>query len=117
VPGQRWADLSEADGAGVTLVNTAKYGFSAEREWDECALSMTLLRASIDPDPLPDLGEHTIEYALLPHGARWTVGDCVRAGEEMNVPLVVLSAGWHEGICRAARRSLRWMERTCAWRR
>ena len=60
----RWADLSEADGQGVTLVNSSKYGFSLEGD----TLAMTLLRASIDPDPLPDLGEHVIEYALVPHG-------------------------------------------------
>jgi alpha-mannosidase len=93
VPAQRWADLSEAGGAGVTLVNSSKYGFSVEGS----ALDMTLLRASIDPDPLPDLGEHIIEWALVPHGEGWTVGQGTRAGEEMNVPLVVLSCGIHEG--------------------
>jgi alpha-mannosidase len=93
VPSQRWADLSEAGGAGVTLVNTSKYGFSVEGD----TLNMTLLRASIDPDPLPDLGEHVIEWALVPHGENWTVGQAMRAGEEMNVPLVVLSCGIHGG--------------------
>jgi alpha-mannosidase len=58
---------------------------------------MTLLRASIDPDPLPDLGEHAIEYALQPHGAGWAIGDGMRAGEETNVPLAVLSCGFHRG--------------------
>jgi alpha-mannosidase len=93
VPALRWADLSEADGAGVTLVNDSKYGFSVEGT----TLSMTLLRASIDPDPLPDLGEHTIEYALLPHGAGPTVERATQAGEEMNEPLTVVSCGFHQG--------------------
>jgi len=93
VPALRWADLSEEGGCGVTLANSSKYGFSVERN----SLNMTLLRASIDPDPLPDLGEHVIEYALLPHGDGWTVGDCMRAGEEMNVPLVAMSCGFHGG--------------------
>ena len=52
----RWVDLSESDGQGVTLVNSSKYGFSLGGD----SLNMTLLRASIDPDPLPDLGKHTI---------------------------------------------------------
>jgi len=93
VPALRWADLSEADGQGVTLVNSSKYGFSLEGD----SLNMTLLRATIDPDPLPDLGEHTIEYALVPHGDEWTVGDCMRVGEEMNIPLAVTSGGFQDG--------------------
>jgi len=93
VPALRWADLSENGGQGVTLVNSSKYGFSLEGD----SLNMTLLRASIDPDPLPDLGEHTIKYALVPHGQGWTVGDCMGAGEGMNVPLVVSSCTFHGG--------------------
>jgi alpha-mannosidase len=93
VVAQRWVDLSEQDGTGVALVNSSKYGFSLEGD----ALSMTLLRASIDPDPLPDLGEHIIEYALVPHGAGWAAGDSTRAGEEMNIPLVVSSCGFYDG--------------------
>jgi len=89
----RWADLSESDGQGVTLVNSSKYGFSLEGD----SLNMTLLRASIDPDPLPDLGEHTIEYALVPHGKGWTVGDCMRVGENKNISLAVTSCGFHGG--------------------
>ena len=58
---------------------------------------MTLLRASIDPDPLPDLGEHVIEWALVPHGAGWTVGQSTQAGEAQNEPLVVLSCSFQEG--------------------
>jgi alpha-mannosidase len=98
VPAQRWADLSEAGllgmgGLGVTLVNSSKYGHSV----DGNVLELALLRASIDPDPLPDIGEHTIKYALVPHGAGWTIGDCMRAGEEMNVSLVVASCSFHGG--------------------
>ncbi len=98
VPAQRWADVRATgflgrDGPGVTLVNSSKYGHSLAGN----ILSLTLLRASIEPDPLPDLGEHVIEYAIVPHGAEWTVGDGMRAGEEMNVPLVVASCGFQKG--------------------
>ncbi len=93
VPAQRWVDLSETDGQGVTLVNSSKYGFSLEGD----SLNMTLLRASIDPDPLPDLGEHVIDYALVPHGEGWAVQDCVQAGDEMNIPPAVLSCGFQDG--------------------
>jgi alpha-mannosidase len=93
VPALRWADLSEAGGTGVTLVNDSKYGFRVE----DTTLNMTLLRASIDPDPLPDLGEHTIAYALMPHGAGPAAGHVIQAAEEMNEPLTVLSCGFQEG--------------------
>ncbi len=61
------------------------------------SLNMTLLRASVDPDPLPDLGEHIIEYALVPHSTGWTVGDCTREGEGLNEPLTVTSCDFHPG--------------------
>lgn len=93
VVAQRWADVTEEDGQGVTLVNTSKYGHS----FDGDALALTLLRASIDPDPLPDLGEHVIEYALVPHGAGWTVGESMQAGEQVNLPPVVTSCDFQQG--------------------
>jgi len=98
VPAQRWADLSEADGTGVTLANSSKYGHSL----DGRSLEMTLLRASIDPDPLPDLGEHTIEYVLQPHGAGWTIGDAMRSGQVTNIPLSVMSCDFHTGALPSA---------------
>jgi len=77
----------------MTLVNTSKYGFSVEGT----SLSMTLLRASVDPDPLPDLGQHTISYGVIPHGAEWAEGEMTQAAEDMNIPLVVTSCDFHEG--------------------
>jgi alpha-mannosidase len=93
VPAQRWVDLSEEGGAGITLVNRSKYGFSVEGT----TLTMTLLRASTAPDPLPDLGKHVIEYALIPHDAGWTPGDATRAGAAYNAPPVVVNSTLHEG--------------------
>lgn len=93
VVAQRWADVAEIDGQGVALVNTSKYGYS----FDQGTLALTLLRASIDPDPLPDLGEHVIEYALVPHGAGWTVGASMQAGEALNLSPVVASCGFQDG--------------------
>ncbi len=93
VPAQRWVDLSEGDGTGLTLANTSKYGFGVEGS----TLTMTLLRASIDPDPLPDLGEHVIRYALIPHGPGWRQGAMMQAGESLNIPLSVISCEFHTG--------------------
>ena len=77
----------------MTLVNTSKYGFNVEGT----SLNMTLLRASIDPDPLPDLGQHTISYGVIPHGPEWAEGEMTQAAEDVNVPLVVTSCDFHEG--------------------
>jgi alpha-mannosidase len=93
VPAQRWVDLSEQDGVGITVANRSKYGFSVEGN----SLNMTLLRASVDPDPLPDIGEHVIEYALAPHVTGSSVGDMMAVGEQVNQPLLSLSAGFQEG--------------------
>jgi alpha-mannosidase len=43
------------------------------------------------------LGEHIIEYALIPHASGWTVGDCMREGEGVNAPLTVTSCDFHPG--------------------
>ncbi len=93
VPAQRWVDLSNATGPGMTLVNTSKYGFNVEGT----SLNMTLLRTSTEPDPLPDLGDHVISYALIPHGPDWAEGEMTREGEAFNVPPVVTSCDFHEG--------------------
>ncbi|HHV55332.1 MAG TPA: alpha-mannosidase [Firmicutes bacterium] len=71
VPGQRFAGLGQ-----LLLLNRGRYGFSArleERGGDAgrvpaqiATLRMTLLRASHDPDPLPDQGRHEIEWAIVP---------------------------------------------------
>ncbi len=93
VPALRWADVSGPGQGGVTLLNSSKYGHS----FDQGILSLTLLRASTEPDPLPDLGEHIIEYALLPHGDGWTAGEATRAGAAFNLPLVALSCPFQTG--------------------
>lgn len=68
-PALNWVDLtgpaSEGGGQllGAALLNDCKYG----HQLSEDALRLTLLRSSHDPDPLPELGHHTIRFALVPH--------------------------------------------------
>jgi len=84
VPGQRFAALGQ-----LLLLNRGRYGFSATVEElgergggvgrvaaQVATLRMTLLRASHDPDPLPDQGRHEIEWAIESvtsdeRGGRW----------------------------------------------
>ncbi|TVR95645.1 MAG: alpha-mannosidase [Trueperaceae bacterium] len=85
VPGHRWADISEA-GYGASLVNDAKYGYSAHGG----TLGLTLLRAPVFPDPFADEGEHEFTYALYPHTGDWRTGT-VAEGHDLNSPLVVVA--------------------------
>ena len=85
VPGHRWADISEA-GYGASLLNDAKYGYSAHGG----TLGLTLLRAPVFPDPFADEGEHEFTYALYPHEGDWRTGT-VAEGHDLNSPLVVVA--------------------------
>jgi len=96
VPSQRWMDLSGALGdgeAGLTMLNDCKYGHSV----DGSTMRLTLIRSSYDPDPLPEIGEHTIRVGLLPHGKAWAESDAIRAGVNFNQPLQAVGTDVHDG--------------------
>ncbi len=104
VPALKWADLSgkraSADGAfGITLVNDCKYGHSA----DGNTLRLTLLRSSFGPDPLPEMGRHTMRFAILPHDGCCSISDAVRAGAAFNLPMNVASTDIHKGSLPASK--------------
>ena len=92
VPALRWADVSDAE-RGLTLVNNNKYGHSC----DENTLRLTLVRSSYDPDPLPEVSDHEIKFAVIPHKGACDVVAATRAGEEFNSPLAVVSASVQNG--------------------
>lgn len=88
----KWFDLAE-QGGGIAVINQGKYGVSAE---NSCA-SLSLLRATIRPDPTSDMGRHDFCYMILPHG-----GDAVAAGVneaafEYNIPLRAADIEWKLG--------------------
>ena len=62
--GHRYADVSDPD-FGVALLNDSKYGYRAK----DGALSLSLLRAPKEPDPLADMGPQRFRYAILPHAS------------------------------------------------
>jgi len=98
VPAQKWADLTgdRMDGkgkAGVTLVNESKYGHNAT----ESEIKLTLLRSSYDPDPLPELGQHDIRFAILPHDGNWRPSDAAKAGYEFNHDIEIVATDVHNG--------------------
>jgi len=96
VPALKWADLSgdTAKGKhGITLVNDSKYGHSCVDD----TLRLTLIRSSYDPDPLPEIRDHEIGFAIMPHKGVCDVVSATRAGEAFNSPLAVVSATVQEG--------------------
>jgi len=83
VPAQYWVDLSTPE-QGVSLLNNCRYAFDINGQ----RMRMTLLRGIPDLDPQADVGHHALEYALYPHSGDWRQALTVRAGLELNLPLL-----------------------------
>jgi alpha-mannosidase len=96
VPALRFADVLgtlRGEPAGLLVLNDSKHGHSLDRS----TLAVTLIRSSYEPDPLPEIGAHSIRLALVPHGKALTVADMMRLGAAFNHPLQVVSADLHTG--------------------
>lgn len=96
IPALKWADLSGETPQGingVTLLNDSKYGHSCV----DNTLKLTLIRSSYEPDPLPEVTDHEIRYAVYAHRGRCDVAEATRAGENFNSPMAIVSATVQEG--------------------
>lgn len=97
VPALRWADvtgrLPGSAAAGCALLNDSKYGHSLEG----ATLRLTLIRSSYEPDPLPEIGRHSIRMAVVPHGKALSAAELVRLGAGFNHPLQVIATDAHKG--------------------
>ncbi len=98
VPALRWADLTGSrtggqEECGLTLLNDGKHGHSASGD----TLRLTLLRSSYDPDPLPEIGSHTIRLKLCPHAGPLKVWEADRAASAFNQPPAVVTTDIHAG--------------------
>jgi alpha-mannosidase len=96
VPALRWAAVE----AGLTggrvacvLFNDSKHGHSFHRG----ALSLTLLRSSYVPDPLPEIGKHEVRCALCCVSAPFDAAAASRAAAAFEQDLQVISTTRHEG--------------------
>ncbi len=78
---------------GVALLNDCKYG----HDFDGQTLRLSIVRASYDPDPEPDVGVHRVNYALRPHDGDWRAAMVYRAGYEFNNPLIGLAVESRRG--------------------
>jgi alpha-mannosidase len=97
VPSQRFADVSGeaafSKSAGVLVLNDSKYGHSLQGS----TLAVTLIRSSYEPDILPEIGEHDVRLAILPHEGAMPRADMIRHGAAFNRPLQVVGTGVHAG--------------------
>jgi alpha-mannosidase len=97
VPSQRFADVSGeaafSKSAGVLVLNDSKYGHSLQGS----TLAVTLIRSSYEPDVLPEIGEHDVRLAILPHAGAMPRADMIRQGVAFNRPLQIVGTGVHAG--------------------
>jgi alpha-mannosidase len=97
VPALRWADATgsaaSGEAAGCALLNDCRYGHSL----DGNVLRVTLVRSSSDPDPFPEVGEHEMRLALVPHAGDVTAADLVRMAAEFNHPVRAIPTNVHAG--------------------
>lgn len=78
----KWCDMAE-QGGGVALINEGKYGVSAEGS----TMALSLLRATIRPDPTSDIGKHNFCYMVYPHAGDAVSAEINNLAFEYNIPL------------------------------
>ena len=96
VPALRWAQVSgtcAGKPSSMLLLNDSKHGHTFE----ENRLSLTLIRSSTNPDPLPEIGQHEIHLGLCPVDGGAQVGGAIQRGRAFNHELKVVSTDAHDG--------------------
>ncbi len=100
MPALRWVDVdgtlsgaAEGSFAGFALLNDCKHGHSLTGS----VLRQTLIRSSYDPDPLPEMGEHRVRLAIVPHAGQASAADLIRWGTAHNQPLICVNSTVHGG--------------------
>ena len=77
----KWSALCESK-RGAAILNDCKYGISA----DKGKMSLTLLRASVNPAPYTDKGIHKFTYSFMPF-ENMSYDGLTREGYELNCPI------------------------------
>ena len=97
VPALRWANVvgRHGDGrlAGLALLNDSRYSHS----WDGHVLRLMMVRSTAAEDPLPDLAQHHVRMAVVPHDGRLSEAEIIRMAAAFNQPLTVLPTDVHAG--------------------
>ena len=91
-----WTDFSESDG-GIAVINEGKYGLGVQED----GFTVSLLRSTIRPDIMSDIGHHDFCLTILPHSGNAVEAGINRRAIEYNIPLVrtqkPLKADWDFG--------------------
>jgi len=89
IPAHKWVDVS-SDGYGLSLINDCKYGHRVK----DGLISLNLLRSTVYPDKVADIGEHNFKYALYPHYDSAEKSDVTMLGYSFNNPLEFIENGF-----------------------
>ncbi|MES2460749.1 MAG: glycoside hydrolase family 38 C-terminal domain-containing protein [Armatimonadota bacterium] len=97
VPSLRYAHVEGESGpdggSGFTLLQDCKYGHSLSGS----DLRLRMIRSSFDPDPTPEVNQHTIRYSLYFHDGATDPAALTRLGAAWNHPLLVIPANLQDG--------------------
>ena len=96
VPALRWARVTGSIGdrkAGCLLVNDCKNGHSLTDD----VLRVSLIRGTYDPDPMPEIGSHSMNFALRPFAGAMGEAEATRLGAALANPLRVVGTDIHKG--------------------
>ena len=74
-------------------MNDCKHGHA----FADGTLSVTLIRSSFEPDPLPEIGKHEVQLGLLPFAGRMSVREAVAAARRFDHAVRVVSTDAHPG--------------------
>ncbi|HEX8190470.1 MAG TPA: glycoside hydrolase family 38 C-terminal domain-containing protein [Pyrinomonadaceae bacterium] len=100
VPGQQWADVTDAGGAyGVSILNDGKYGW--DKPGDD-TLRLTLLHTpAVNKryvyQGTNDIGRHRFTYSIAGHKSDWRAGRIPSRAARLNQPLEVFQTAAHAG--------------------
>ncbi|HOL67680.1 MAG TPA: glycoside hydrolase family 38 C-terminal domain-containing protein, partial [bacterium] len=99
LPALRWADINglipgTRQKAGLTVYTEAKHGFRSGEDF----LALTLLRSSHDPDPVPEIGEHSFRIILSPYTGPFHPERCFQKAETADFPMTVFQTDAHAGL-------------------
>lgn len=96
VPALRWAQVEGTQSGmscGCLLVNDCKHGHALA----DNTLYLSLIRASYDPDPIPEIGMHEIRLALQPHTGVLSAAKATSVARALNHPLRAIGTPVHAG--------------------
>jgi alpha-mannosidase len=92
VPDQKWSALVE-ENRGCAVLNDCKYGVNVLGN----SINLTLLKSALAPDMSADQGRQEFTYAFYAWNGSFAESPVVRAGYELNCPVMTATGAAGEG--------------------